>query len=118
MKKIVLDTNFLISLINFKIDLEEIGNLLPEPCELYTIEPVIRELKKINSKNAKTALRLIELKNIGVLETGEKSADNALINLADKNTIVATNDIALRKKLKSSGNKTIYLRAKKHLEMG
>jgi len=93
-------------------------NLLLEPYELMVISPVVRELKNINSKNAKIALRLIELKNIGMLKTEEKSADKALLNLADKNTIIATNDIALRKKLKSLGRKTIYLRAKKHLAMG
>lgn len=117
MRKIILDTNFLIDLMKFRIELDEIEDLLIEPYELLTISSVIEELKKIDSKNAKLALKLVELKNIGILKTKEKDADMAILNLADKNSVVATNDINLRKKLKALSIKTIYLRAKKHLAM-
>lgn len=117
MKRVILDTNFLIDLVRFNIGLEEIGKLLNERHEILTISSVIGELEKINSKNAKIALRLIEMEKINVLKTGERSADRAILNMADRNTIVATNDIELRKKLKKLGIKTIYLRAKKTLEM-
>jgi rRNA-processing protein FCF1 len=118
MKRIVLDTNFLISLAAFKIELDEIENLLVEQYELLTIDSVVRELKKINNKNAKLALKLIELKNIGILKIKERNVDRAILTLAGKDTIIATNDVKLRKKLKNLGSKTIYLRAKKHLAMG
>jgi rRNA-processing protein FCF1 len=104
-------------LIRFKIELEEIENLLSESYKLLTIDSVVRELKKISSKNAKLALKLIDLKNIEVLKTKEKNVDKAILSLADKDTIIATNDIKLRKKLKTLGSKTIYLRAKKKLVM-
>lgn len=97
--------------------MDEIENLLTEPYKLSTISSVVKELKKMNSKNAKIALKLVESKNIEVLETKEKNVDEALLNLAGKDAIVATNDAKLRKKLKTLGNKTIYLRARKHLAM-
>jgi rRNA-processing protein FCF1 len=123
MKRIILDTNFLISLFKFRVDLE-IERIVYEPYKLVTVKPVINELEKIasskgkDSKNAKLALKFIKTKNIEILNTSEKNTDNAIIALANKNTIVATNDIKLRKKLKKLEIKTIYLRAKKHLAMG
>ena len=99
----------------FKVDLDEIGSLLVEPYKLLTISSIVGELKKIGSKNAELALKLIELKNIKVLRTKEKNADKAILSLVDIDTIVATNDAKLRKKLKALGSKTIYLRARKHL---
>jgi rRNA-processing protein FCF1 len=115
MKRILLDTNFLVSLMRFRVELEEIGELLVEPYKLLTTSSVVMELKKIGSKNAKLALKLIELKSIGVLGTKEKNADRAILSLAGRDTIIATNDAKLRKKLKALGSKTIYLRARKHL---
>lgn len=124
MRRIILDTNFLISLFQFKVELIEIERIIYEPYTLVTVKPVINELEKIasskekDSKNAKLALRLIKIKDIEVLDSPEKNADKTILALADKNTIVATNDIELRKKLKKLEIKTIYLRAKKHLAIG
>jgi rRNA-processing protein FCF1 len=120
--KVILDTNFLIDLVRFKIDLEEIPVLLQEPVKLFVFSSTIQELKKIEKNKgklgslAKLALKLIKLKQIQVLEEKE-SPDKAFLSIADKNTIIATNDSKLRKKLKKLGIKTIYLRAKKYLEV-
>jgi rRNA-processing protein FCF1 len=123
MKKILLDTNFLIDLIRFKLNLEEIGELIDGPYQLIVLNPVIKELKKISSfktkesTHAKVVLELLKSRGIEILDTKEKDADKAVLALKDENTIVATNDVELRKKLKSLGTKTIYLRSKKHLAM-
>jgi rRNA-processing protein FCF1 len=101
----------------FKVELDEIKNFLIEPYELFTISSVIQELKKMKSKDAKLALKLIDLKNVKILKTKEKNVDKAILKLADKSIIVATNDIKLRRKLKALGIKTIYLRARKYLAM-
>jgi len=116
MKKILLDSNFLISLVKFKVDLEEIGKL-QHPYELITTNLVWNELKNLSkgNKNARIAMKMIEVKNIRIIKSKEKNADEAMIQLADKDTIVATNDIELRKRLKAMKIKTIYLRAKKKL---
>jgi len=113
----------LIDLIKFKIDLEEIQMFLQEPTtNFFIFSSTLKELQKIATNKgksgswAKLALELIKLRNIKILET-EQNPDKAFLNLADKNTIIATNDSNLRKKLKSLGIKTIYLRAKKYLEV-
>jgi hypothetical protein len=123
MKKIILDTNFLMNLGKFKVGLEEIKEIVDEPYQLFTLDLVVKELKKISDSrgrdagNAKIALELIKINEINILNSSKTNTDKAIIGLADKGTIVATNDIELRKKLKKLEIKTIYLRAKKHLDM-
>ncbi len=125
MKKIILDTNFLTIPYQFNVDIfEEIDRIMEEDYELITLDRVVEELKNmIKSKSkdavaAKIALELIKKKNVKVISTDEKKVDNAIIELADENTIVATNDKILRKKIKDKNVKVLYLRSKKHLEMG
>lgn len=121
MKKIILDTSFLMDIVKFKIGLEEIDKIISQPCKLLTINSVIKELEKLSakkgkdSKNAKIALKLIKSKRIEILKSKERTADKAIIKLCDKKTMVATDDKELRKKLKNLGIKTIYLRAKKRV---
>jgi rRNA-processing protein FCF1 len=123
MKKIILDTNFLIDLGRFKISIDEIGKILPENYEMEVTAPSIEELKKIaatnieESKFAKYALMVIDLRKIQILSADE-FADDSILSLADKDTLVATNDIELRRKLKIKGIRCIYVRAKKKLEIG
>ena len=122
MKKVLLDSNFLISCFKFKVNLDQIENLLAEPFQLFTLAPIVNELKTLagskskDSKYARLALKFLNSKKIKILKTN-KSADEAILELADKNTLVATNDLSLRKKLKVKGIKTIYLRGKKRLEV-
>jgi rRNA-processing protein FCF1 len=116
MKKILIDTNFLIDLVKFKIPLEKIEDVIEEKYELYVPTPVIDELKRSSTKYVKAALKLVE--NLKVIENKGKSADMAIFNLVDKDTIVATNDKKLRAKLKKVGIKTIYLKGKKYLAIG
>jgi len=124
MKKILLDTNFLMIPSQFNLDIfEVIDEIMEEEYELFTIDGVVKELEKlakIKGKDgvaAKIALNLIHKKNIKVMKTKEKNIDEAIIKITDKDTIVATNDRILRKKLKNKNVKTIYLRAKKHLKL-
>lgn len=120
MKKIIFDANFLIDLARFRIDIKEVEALVG-PCQLSTVDLVLKELKRIASKktkvsrSAKVALKLIESKKMEILKTEEENTDEAILKLANKETMVATNDSELRKSLKRVGAKTIYLRARKHL---
>jgi len=122
MKKILLDSNFLISCFKFKVDLNQIENLLVEPFQLFTLASIVNELKTLagskskDSKYARLALKFLDSKKIKILKTN-RPADEAILELADKNTLVATNDLSLRKKLKVKGIKTIYLRGRKRLEV-
>lgn len=119
--KILLDTNFFLDVIRFKIDLNEITSLLLEPYQLVTLNLIVKELEKISrskstaSLHAKIALKLIKTKNIKILKSRERNVDKAILELANKDIIVATDDSKLRKKLRENKIRTIYLRAKKYL---
>ena len=122
--KILYDTNFLMSVIKFKINLfYELELIIETPYENIVLDSVIKELKNLSngtnktSDEAKLCLKLIQTDNFQFLKSPKGKVDDVLISLADKDTAVATNDIELRKRLKSKGIKTIYLRSKKHLAM-
>jgi len=118
--RILIDTNFFIDLLRFRISLDEISTLVLEKCDLFTLDSVVNELKKIadkktrDSQYAKLSLEFIKNNQIKVLKS-EGGADKAILKLADKNTFVATNDRELRKILKRKGTKTIYIKSRKHL---
>jgi len=115
--KIILDTNFLVSSIKFKIDIfsELKGN------ELFVLDNVIKELEKIcegkgkDSISAKLALKLLKTKKIEILKDKKKHTDDSLIYYGKKGYIIATQDIKLKKKLKKKRVKFIYLRQKKYV---
>lgn len=120
--KVLLDTNFLIDVVRFKISLEEITDLIGSH-KLVTLSSVEKELTRISKRisragmHAKLALKLVEDDNIKILKS-EGRPDDAVLELATEETIIATNDVELRKRLKILGRKTIYLKSKKHLAIG
>ena len=115
--KIVLDTNFLISANNFKLDL--LSELKEN--ELFITEPVLRELEEISKNNSKDAmaarlaLKIVEDKGLKVLETNEREADDSLLEYGKKGYAVATQDKILKDKLKRAGAKIIFIRQKKYV---
>lgn len=120
MKKVILDTNFLLIPEQFKVDIfAELEKLFGIKIELYIIDKTIDELKAIKGKDkfaAKLALQLIEKRNINQL-TSEEYVDDAIVSICqrDKTFLVATNDSMLKKRLKKGGIITIELRQKKYL---
>ena len=65
---------------------------------------------------AKLALALIRQKNLKTLRSfSKKSVDDIIVKKADNNTFIATQDKALRKRLKLKQAKIIGLRQKKYL---
>ena len=112
--KFLLDTNFLMIPVQFKVDVfDELKNF--GKGEVYTLDLVIEELKKL--KRAKLILELIKKKEVKVLKSNLKSVDTQLFDLAKKGYIVCTQDKKLRKKLRENGFKVVYLRQKKYLIM-
>jgi len=120
-KKILLDTNFLLIPAQFNIDIfSEIDKIMLEKYQLYTLDKVIYELKSIqknkkqsqkNRNAAKLALQLIKAKKLNIIKTKEdKPVDDLIVDL--KGYIIATQDIGLKKRLKA---KILTLRAKKKL---
>ncbi|MFH7880605.1 MAG: hypothetical protein QXI09_01185 [Candidatus Aenigmatarchaeota archaeon] len=119
---IILDTNFLLYILKFKVDLNSI--IADENLEIYVSESVINELKSLKNLRTKEgrlafiALKLLEEGNFKIVKSVSSKVDEDLLILAKKyGFIVATNDKDLRKKLKMNNIKTICLRNKKKIEV-
>ncbi|MBN2603217.1 MAG: DNA-binding protein [Candidatus Thermoplasmatota archaeon] len=121
---VILDTNALMMLFEFSIDLESELNRLLGANSIFVPTTVLDELKFLSENGngkqkriAKSALALS--KNYRCMRTHlSGSVDNSLISLAKENDgIVLTNDKEIRKKLKELNLKVIFLRAKKKLSM-
>jgi rRNA-processing protein FCF1 len=122
MKKVLLDTNFLIACIKNKIDFFE--EIKFQGYKLIIPENVIRELKKISKSSqklktrnaAEIALELIKINPYEKIKFKKRNVDKAIKDFAnsEKNIIVATLDRELKSKIEK--NKMI-IRNKKKLEI-
>jgi len=125
MRKILLDTNFLLAVHQFKVDIfSEIYKEMRFKYKLFVLDRSIEELKKIveNQKGkskeaAKIALKLVIIKDVEVVKTiNDESVDDAIVKLAEKESfIVATQDKELKKRLKEKKVAIIILRQKKKI---
>jgi len=124
MKKIILDTNFLLIPAQFNIDIfAEIDRIMLEKYSLFVLDKTIDELKKLikdkhqkqkDKRASSLALQLIKAKKLKILKTKQDlSVDDLIVNL--KGHIIATQDIGLKRRLKAKKVKIITLRAKKKL---
>lgn len=123
MKKIILDTNFLLIPIQFKVDIfTEIDRICMFNYKLYIVDKTIDELNKIietqkgkHKLAAKVALQLLKKKKVSKITTGEGGVDNLILDLLDENTILATQDVLLRQRAVKKNIKIIMLRSKRYL---
>ncbi len=123
MKRIILDTSFLVNCVRFRIDfIQEINRICDFRYELFIIDKSIWELNNIISKGgksssfAKLVLKMLEGFEIKSIITGEDGfVDDLIMSSADKETVVATQDMPLRKKLKAMSISVIFIRQKKYL---
>jgi uncharacterized protein len=120
---VLLDTNFLLVPHQFKVDIfSEIERLVPETHTLATLSTVVEELNGLAGTStrdkvaAKVALALIGHRGIMVLPA-EGEADESIIEFAKANeTLVATNDRDLKRRLKPYVKGAICMRGRSHLE--
>ena len=120
--KFLLDANFLLTSIKFKVDIFSELMKFGKP-ELYTLDLILKELKKVSegkgkdAKNAKLALTILERKNVKTLKTKNKSADQEIERIAaEQNLTVCTQDRALIEKLRAEELDIVIIRQKKYLE--
>ncbi len=113
MKKVILDTNFLIYCCKFKIDfLEELKRILDFDFEVYTLNIVLLELEKLKEN---LALSLVKEKGLKIMNVAiDKNVDDSLIKLSKLGFIVGTQDKELKEKLNKP---IIIIRQKKYLEL-
>ncbi len=130
MKRIIIDTNFLMVPCQFKVDIfSEIERICNFNYKLWVFGQTIAELENIAKKQAGRekraallALQLIKLKKISMIKSGQiraehKDVDSLILDNTDKNTIVATQDLELKRELLRRGTHVIILRQKKYLEI-
>ena len=125
MRKILLDTNFLLVPYQFKVDIfSEIDRIIIAKYELIVLDKTVDELEKIvkNQKGrdreaAKFALKIIENKKpIMIKAKSDKKTDDVILDYAIKEDYsVATQDKDLKRKLINHGIEVIVLRKKKFL---
>ncbi len=117
--KVVLDANFIMMPFQFGIDIKsELDRILNFGYEIYTLDRVLTELEAISAgkgRDGRAAKAAHELaKDLPKIDS-EGGADETLLKIASKNTIICTNDKILREKIKRKGAPVIYLRQKKYL---
>ena len=131
MKKIILDTNFLVSAVRFKVDLfSEIKRICSFNYQICVLDKMVDELKKLTETGeprdraaAKISIELIKKKNIKIIKNitknkRVKNIDLLILNLIKKgNFIVATQDKELKREIKKKEVPIIVLRQKKYLKL-
>jgi len=122
MKYVVLDTNFIITALRFKIDLQgEISRICDFSHTLAVLSGTLDELEKLINKGklfekrlAKLALTVIKQLKFHMIKA-EGHVDDSLAALDPASHVVATQDRELKRRLVSKGFKIIEIRQKKHL---
>ena len=125
MRNIIIDTNFLMIPFQFRVDIfSEFGRVCHFNYKLFIFEQSIDELKNIakhqpgkHKKAAQLALKLVRAKGITLLSSSQKDADSAILEAADKEMVVATQDAALKRELLKKNASLIILRQKKYLQL-
>ena len=121
MKHIILDTNFILIPIQFKVDIfVELRRICDFNYEVSVLDKTITELNRITKTQpgkhkaaVRLALQLIKKNNVQTIKTAtQKYVDDILVDLSKKGYIIATQDIALKRRLKRP---YITLRKKQYL---
>lgn len=119
MNKIILDTNILLLPGQHKLDVfSECERLCEEKIEFLVLQQAVEELKALVGKRsrdgvaARIALQLLLKHGAREIKAKEKKVDEAMLALAKENKkiIFATNDVGLRRRLRSLGARTICLK--------
>jgi len=122
MKKIILDTNFILTCAKQKIDflewLETNGYEILIPSNVIEeIEKIIKSRKEIRFRDAaRISAILIKSHEVNFIDLKGKNVDNSIVNFAKQNPdmLVATLDREIQGKIK---NKKLIIRGKKKLEI-
>lgn len=111
MKRIVLDTDFILEALKNRIDVKvELARIMDYNYEICVLDRTLDELK--GKKGEKLARTFIE--SLKIIETSrDKSVDELLFGLND--IIVATQDRELKEKLKNRDIAVITIRQRKFL---
>ena len=126
MKTIILDTNFLVDCLAWKVDFfRELDRICDFKYKLAVVDKSVDELntiirtgKQAAKLGARLAKQLIAKGRISVIKTSKKGyTDTLILNAADKNSVVATQDQEFKRRLKAKRIPIIVIRQKKYLQL-
>ncbi len=121
MKEVVIDTNFLLLPYQFKVDIfGELQYLIEEPFQIVVSSKVVGELKALAKRvgkagaGARVALKLLDFRkqNVKSVSSGAPVDDWVFEYSVANHSMVATNDLALKDRLKKARVKVIGLRGR------
>ena len=122
MKTILIDTNFLVECAKRKIDIQaELTRILDFGFEVAILDRTMEELDEVIARGkkegqaAKLAKTILMTKRVTIIPTEGGHTDTLLLEKADENYIVATQDAALKRKLKQKKQSVIVIRGAKKL---
>ncbi|MBI1968989.1 DNA-binding protein [Candidatus Woesearchaeota archaeon] len=121
MKKIIIDTNALLAIALFRVDVfSEIERACDFPYRLAVLQGTIRELESLAATEngkftpaARLALALLKAKTIIVLKSTGK-VDDALVAESKKGALILTQDKELKKRLQKP---YLTIRQKKYVTL-
>lgn len=126
-KKIILDTNILLYIGKYKLDIfAELNRVCDFSYKVYVLDGTIQELENLINKGslsvkrfAELALRIIKAKKVNIIGTAkDKSVDKTLLDLPADNIIVVSQDKELKEGLTKKGIKVLSLRQKRLIYEG
>ncbi len=125
MKNILLDTSFLIECVRNKIDInKELSRILDENFQIAILDRTHDELESIRARGGKDAAVvklantiLIAKKFIVYPTSGKRHTDTLLLEKAGADTIIATMDKELKRRLKQKKQDVMIVRGNKKLDL-
>jgi uncharacterized protein len=126
MKKILLDTNFLLIPSQFGVDIfTELNRICYFNYRLFVLDKTVKELKDIvetqkgkHRDAARIAMQLLKLKKVGIVKTNsDRHTDDLILDYAKTGYLVATQDKDLKRRLINHGIEVIVLKRKKILAL-
>lgn len=117
--KALLDTNFLLSIVRLKVRAFEEMRLM-KINEFYLLSGSVEELEKL-SKNKKiekevnVIKELIKNEKVMIIKSAGPVDDELVVK--SKEYAIATNDSALRKRIKSFAGTSIYIRNRAYIQL-
>ena len=121
--KLLVDTNFLLIPVRFKLDIfEETQNAVNDIVDFYVSTRVLDEIKILKEKSKGSFIRQLRLaetlaENCTVIQDDSRTlVDQSLIDLAsDEGMVLGTTDAELRQNARKAGVKVVYMRQKGYL---